>query len=53
MDRLQILQMRLSLLLQSTLDVRDSVYQTVRKELCTVENYLYLQKYRYARQVHL
>lgn len=35
-------------LLQSTLDVRDSVYQTVRKELCTVENYLYLQKYRYA-----
>lgn len=35
-------------LLQSTLDVRDSVYQTVRKELRTVENYLYLQKYRYA-----
>ena len=35
-------------LLQSTLDVRDSVYQTVRKELCTVENYLFLQKYRYA-----
>ena len=35
-------------LLQSTLDIRDSVYQTVRKELRTVENYLYLQKYRYA-----
>ena len=35
-------------LLQSTLDVRDSVYQTVGKELCTVENYLRLQKYRYA-----
>lgn len=35
-------------LLQSTLDIRDSVYQTVREELRTVENYLYLQKYRYA-----
>lgn len=36
------------LLLQSTLDVRDSIYQTVGKELRTVENYLRLQKYRYA-----
>jgi two-component system sensor histidine kinase YesM len=35
-------------LLQSTLNVRDSVYQTVREELRTVQNYLYLQKYRYA-----
>lgn len=34
-------------LLQSTLDVRDSVCHTVREELTTVENYLYLQKYRY------
>ncbi|MDO4275829.1 MAG: sensor histidine kinase [Eubacteriales bacterium] len=34
-------------LLQSTLDVRDSICHTVREELNTVENYLYLQKYRY------
>lgn len=35
-------------LLQSTLNVRNSVYNTVREELKTVENYLILQKYRYA-----
>ena len=35
-------------LLQSTLNVRSSVYNTVREELKTVENYLILQKYRYA-----
>ncbi len=35
-------------LMQSTLDVRDSIYNTVGRELKTVENYLYLQKYRYA-----
>lgn len=35
-------------LLQSTLNVRNSVYNTVREELKTVENYLFLQKYRYA-----
>lgn len=35
-------------LLQSTLKVKDSVYSTVREELNTVENYLYLQKYRYS-----
>lgn len=35
-------------LLQSTLDVSDSVYQTMRKELGAVGNYLHLQKYRYA-----
>ncbi|MFV0363990.1 MAG: sensor histidine kinase [Suipraeoptans sp.] len=34
-------------LLQSTLDVRDSIYNSVDKELSTVENYLCLQKYRY------
>lgn len=34
-------------LLQSTLDVRDSVFNTVRSELKNIENYLYLQKYRY------
>lgn len=34
-------------LLQSTLDVRDSVFNTVRSELKTIENYLYLQRYRY------
>lgn len=34
-------------LLQSTLDVRDSIYNTVGQEIKTVENYLYLQKYRY------
>jgi len=34
-------------LLQSTLDVRDSIYNTVAGELTTVENYLCLQKYRY------
>jgi len=34
-------------LLQSTLDVRDSIYNTVAAELTTVENYLCLQKYRY------
>lgn len=34
-------------LLQSTLNVRNSVYNTVREELKAVENYLFLQKYRY------
>ncbi len=37
-------------LLQNTLNVRDSVYQTVGMELQTVENYLYLQKYRYGNK---
>lgn len=35
-------------LLQNTLHVRDSIYNTVRSELNTVESYLCLQKYRYA-----
>ncbi len=35
-------------LLQNTLDVTDSVYQTLRQELLNVKNYLYLQSYRYA-----
>ena len=35
-------------LLQSTLDVTDSVYQTLGQELLNVKNYLYLQSYRYA-----
>jgi two-component system sensor histidine kinase YesM len=34
-------------LLQSTLSVRDSIFNTVKNELATVENYLYLQEYRY------
>lgn len=32
-------------LLQNTLDVTDSVYQTLRQELLNVKNYLYLQSY--------
>jgi len=35
-------------LLQGTLVVRDSVYNSVRNELKSVENYLILQSYRYA-----
>lgn len=35
-------------LLQNTLDVTDSVYQTLGQELLNVKNYLYLQSYRYA-----
>lgn len=35
-------------LLQNTLHVRDSIYNTVRSELSTVESYLCLQEYRYA-----
>ena len=35
-------------LLQGTLVVRDSVYNSVRNELNSVENYLILQSYRYA-----
>lgn len=34
-------------LLQSTLNIRESVFSTVRDELRCVENYLNLQKYRY------
>ena len=34
-------------LLQSTLNIRDSVFSTVRDEVRSVENYLNLQKYRY------
>ena len=36
-------------LLQSTLDVTDSVYQTLGQELLNVKNYLYLQSYRYEK----
>ena len=34
-------------LLQSTLNIRDSVFSTVRDEVRSVENYMNLQKYRY------
>ena len=34
-------------LLQSTLNIRDSVFSTVRDEVRSVENYLNLHKYRY------
>lgn len=35
-------------LLQSTLKVTDTIYNSVREELFAVENYIYLQRYRYA-----